>query len=94
MATDVTRWVAYDCIDESAKIELTAKRIVFGKFLNLGQTCVAPDYILCHEAVKDRLIENIPIGSISLIHLLLQYENEKIRKRLKNNRIYKKIKQQ
>jgi aldehyde dehydrogenase (NAD+) len=44
-------------VDESAKIELAARRIVFGKFLNCGQTCVAPDYILCHRAVKDRLVQ-------------------------------------
>jgi aldehyde dehydrogenase (NAD+) len=43
-------------VDESAKLELAARRIVFGKFLNCGQTCVAPDYILCHRGVKDRLI--------------------------------------
>jgi aldehyde dehydrogenase (NAD+) len=43
-------------VDSSAKIKLAAKRIVFGKFLNCGQTCVAPDYILCHEAVKNELI--------------------------------------
>ncbi len=46
-------------VDKSANLPLAAKRIVFGKFLNLGQTCVAPDYILCHESVKDKLIENI-----------------------------------
>ena len=40
-------------IDSSAKIKLAAKRVVFGKYLNCGQTCVAPDYILCHESVKD-----------------------------------------
>ena len=39
-----------------AKISLAATRIVWGKYLNCGQTCVAPDYILCHEAVKDELI--------------------------------------
>ena len=44
-------------VDKSAKLELAARRIVFGKFLNCGQTCVAPDYILCHSAVKDRLVE-------------------------------------
>ena len=44
-------------VDASAKIDLAAKRIVFGKFLNCGQTCVAPDYILCHSAVKERLID-------------------------------------
>lgn len=43
-------------VDQTANISLTAKRIVFGKFLNCGQTCVAPDYILCHESVKDALV--------------------------------------
>lgn len=46
-------------IDKTANIPLTAKRIVFGKFLNCGQTCVAPDYLLCHENVKDGLIAEI-----------------------------------
>lgn len=44
-------------VDDSAKIDLAAKRIIFGKYLNCGQTCVAPDYILCDEKVKDRLIQ-------------------------------------
>ncbi len=43
-------------IDKSADLKLAARRIVFGKFLNCGQTCVAPDYILCHHTVKDRFI--------------------------------------
>ena len=43
-------------VDKSANIALSARRIVFGKFLNCGQTCVAPDYILCHPAVKEQLI--------------------------------------
>ncbi len=46
-------------VDETAKIGLTAKRIVFAKFLNCGQTCVAPDYILCHASVKDELLAAI-----------------------------------
>lgn len=46
-------------VDSTAKIELAAKRIVFGKFINCGQTCVAPDYILCDESVKDKLIGEI-----------------------------------
>lgn len=46
-------------VDETAKIPLAAKRIVFGKFLNCGQTCVAPDYILCHESVKGELLAAI-----------------------------------
>lgn len=43
-------------IDESADLKLAARRIVFGKYLNCGQTCVAPDYILCHHTIKDQLI--------------------------------------
>lgn len=46
-------------VDETAKLKLAAKRIVFGKYLNCGQTCVAPDYILCHSSVKDQLVEEI-----------------------------------
>lgn len=44
-------------VEESANIELAARRIIFGKFINCGQTCVAPDYILCHKDVKDELIK-------------------------------------
>ena len=46
-------------VDETARLPLAARRIVFGKYLNCGQTCVAPDYILCHSAVKDRLVEEL-----------------------------------
>ncbi|RLD27481.1 MAG: aldehyde dehydrogenase [Bacteroidetes bacterium] len=44
-------------IDESAQIKLAAKRIVWGKFLNAGQTCIAPDYILIHDSVKQPFID-------------------------------------
>lgn len=43
-------------VDASADLKLAARRIVFGKFLNLGQTCVAPDYLLVHESVKKPLL--------------------------------------
>ncbi len=46
-------------VDDTAKIRLAAKRIVFGKYLNCGQTCVAPDYILCDEKIKDKLVEEL-----------------------------------
>lgn len=46
-------------VDSTAKIPLAARRIVFGKYLNCGQTCVAPDYILCHSSIKDQLVEEI-----------------------------------
>jgi len=43
-------------VEKTANLKLAARRIVFGKYLNCGQTCVAPDYILCHRAVKDDLL--------------------------------------
>jgi aldehyde dehydrogenase (NAD+) len=46
-------------VDSTADIKLAAKRIVWGKYLNLGQTCVAPDYIMCDESVHDKLVEQI-----------------------------------
>jgi len=44
-------------IDETAPLELTARRIVWGKLLNVGQTCIAPDYLLVHESVKEPLLQ-------------------------------------
>jgi aldehyde dehydrogenase (NAD+) len=46
-------------VDASANIKIAAKRIVFGKYLNCGQTCVAPDYILCDGSVKQELVSEI-----------------------------------
>ena len=46
-------------VDRSADLPLAARRIVFGKFLNCGQTCVAPDYLYCDETVKDDLLREI-----------------------------------
>lgn len=46
-------------VDETADIELTAKRITWGKFVNAGQTCVAPDYLLVHENMRDHLCGRI-----------------------------------
>lgn len=46
-------------VDRTADLALAARRIVFGKFLNAGQTCVAPDYLLVQESVKDELISRI-----------------------------------
>ena len=43
-------------IDESANIKLAAKRIVWGKFINGGQTCIAPDYLLIHKSVKEKFV--------------------------------------
>ena len=46
-------------VDASADLKLAAKRIVFGKFLNCGQTCVAPDYVLCEKSVKDEFAAEV-----------------------------------
>lgn len=43
-------------IDHTANLEVAAKRIVWGKFVNAGQTCVAPDYLLVHHEVKDKFV--------------------------------------
>lgn len=44
-------------VDRSADIGLAAKRLAWGKTLNAGQTCIAPDYVLIHEDVKDAFVE-------------------------------------
>lgn len=46
-------------VDGTANVPLAAKRIVFGKFLNCGQTCVAPDYILAHESIRKQLLSEL-----------------------------------
>ncbi|WP_339364356.1 aldehyde dehydrogenase [Vallitalea maricola] len=46
-------------VDETANIKIAAKRIIWGKLVNAGQTCVAPDYILAHKSVKNQLIEEL-----------------------------------
>lgn len=44
-------------VDKDANIETSAKRIVWGKFLNAGQTCICPDYILLHTSIKEQWLE-------------------------------------
>ena len=46
-------------IDESADLDLAAKKIVWGKFWNAGQTCIAPDYLLADSRIKERLVGKI-----------------------------------
>ena len=67
-------------VDESANISLAARRIVFGKYLNCGQTCVAPDYILCQKSVKDKFISEV------IKQIRLQYGNNPL-----ENKSYGKI---
>ena len=46
-------------VEADANLKASARRIAIGKFINSGQTCVAPDYVLVHESVKDRLIQQL-----------------------------------
>ncbi|PEA56033.1 aldehyde dehydrogenase family protein [Bacillus pseudomycoides] len=46
-------------VHKDAKLDVTARRIVWGKFLNAGQTCVAPDYVYVHSSIKDQFIEEM-----------------------------------
>lgn len=46
-------------VEKTANLKLAARRIVFGKYLNCGQTCVAPDYIYCDKSIKDELVKEI-----------------------------------
>ena len=43
-------------IEADANLEISAKRIALGKFINVGQTCVAPDYVLVHASVKEKFV--------------------------------------
>ncbi len=46
-------------VDKDTNIDITARRLTWGKFLNVGQTCVAPDYVLVHEDRKEELIQGL-----------------------------------
>ena len=46
-------------VDKDANIKMSAKRIIWGKFLNAGQTCIAPDYLLVHKEVKEELLKAV-----------------------------------
>jgi len=75
-------------VDATADVALAAKRIAFGKVLNGGQTCVAPDYLLIHESVRDTFVQSyqraleefFPGGSLDELPCIV---NEKHYHRLK-----------
>lgn len=45
-------------LDNTANIDIAARRIIWGKFINAGQTCVAPDYLLCSKEVQEKFIHS------------------------------------
>ena len=85
-------------VDESADLALAARRIVFGKFLNCGQTCVAPDYIYCDEKRKEALICELkrqitkqfssePLKNPSYVKIINQKHFERIRRLLNPEKV-------
>lgn len=64
-------------VDATADIALAARRIIWGKMLNSGQTCVAPDYVLVQEEIRGKLIDEMKQAVVSLYgeepHLNSQY---------------------
>ncbi|MBQ2988553.1 MAG: aldehyde dehydrogenase [Clostridia bacterium] len=76
-------------VDKTANISLAAKRIVFGKFLNCGQTCVAPDYILCDKTIKYELIGAIQ-KQLRLQYGVLPIENPSYGKMI-NEKHYERV---
>ncbi len=78
-------------VHESAKLNLAAKRIMWGKLTNAGQTCVAPDYILAHESIYDKLLEELKKATVDFFGNDIKSNtefgrivNEKHMKRLKH----------
>lgn len=82
-------------IDETANIELAAKRVTWGKYLNAGQTCVAPDYVYVHRAVKDKFVAAVkryitqfygedPLKSADLVRIVNQKHFDRLRGLVEN----------
>tara|TARA_R110002049_G_scaffold307558_1_gene508400 strand:- start:1772 stop:3148 length:1377 start_codon:yes stop_codon:yes gene_type:complete len=67
-------------VDADANIDLAAKRITWGKLINAGQTCIAPDYLFAHQSIKDELLNKIAKN------IELMYGKE-----IKNSRFYPRI---
>ncbi len=76
-------------VDATARLDLAARRIVFGKLLNCGQTCVAPDYLLVQRQVKDALLERVehwvtrlygrePLDNQGYVHMINQKHFQRV----------------
>ena len=53
-------------VDETADLDIAAKRLCWGAFMNAGQTCVRPDYLMVHESVAAKLVEHMKAAIISM----------------------------
>ena len=76
-------------VDKTAKIDLAAKRIAFGKLLNAGQTCVAPDYVLVDEHVQEEFIARLkhwltqmagenPLANEDYVHMVNRRQYDRV----------------
>ncbi|NLY04301.1 MAG: aldehyde dehydrogenase family protein [Campylobacter sp.] len=79
-------------VDKSADIKLSAKRILFGKLLNAGQTCVAPDYLLVHSSIKKSLISEFidlltHFNTDNFPHLIDEIELKRVQNLIDKNRV-------
>lgn len=85
-------------IDFDADLKLSAKRCVWGKFLNAGQTCVAPDYFLVHETVKDKFLELVKqeieekfyiegVLSPNFVNIVNERQKERLEKLIDHNKV-------
>lgn len=76
-------------IDRSADIELSARRLAWGKTLNSGQTCIAPDYILIHADVKEAFVKAFARQMTNLHGLDIKYDRHYVR--MVNDRAYERV---
>ncbi|MGH1141971.1 aldehyde dehydrogenase [Bacillus pseudomycoides] len=85
-------------VHNDAKLEIAARRIVWGKFLNAGQTCVAPDYIYVHSSVKEQFIEALrieiknqygekPLQNENYVRIVSKRHFERLRSFLQDGRV-------
>lgn len=85
-------------VHEDAKIKLAAKRIAWGKFLNAGQTCVAPDYVYLHHNIRDKFLKELkeairelygecPINNLNYTHIVSQKHFDRLNTFLNEGKI-------
>lgn len=61
-------------VTESCKLDVTVKRLIWAKFLNAGQTCIAPDYVLVHSSIKEKFLQ-IAKAEILASHFSVDNDN-------------------
>ncbi len=76
-------------VDADANLDIAAKRIAWGKCINAGQTCIAPDYLLVHQSVKDRLI--VKIGEAIEVLYGKEIKKSKYYPRIVNNQAMERL---